>query len=40
MKFLNFGSKELADYSHKEKAYTDTKPGEKISYDYAFDIEI
>lgn len=39
-KFLLFGSKEIADYSHREKAFTNTEPQERISYDYAFDIDI
>ena len=38
-KFKSFGSKEIVDFVHKEKAFTDSKKGEKISYDYAFDIE-
>lgn len=39
-KFLKYGSKDIVEFSHKEKAFTDTKLQEKISYDYAFDIEI
>ena len=39
-RFLKCGSKELVDYSHKEKAFTDTDFYKKISYDYAFDIEL
>lgn len=39
-KFINFGSKDIADYSHKEKAYLENNLSDKISYDYAFDIEI
>lgn len=38
-KFKNFGSKDIVEFSHKEKAFTSPKFFEKISYDYAFDIE-
>lgn len=38
-KFKKFGSKDIVDFSHKEKAFTSTEFFEKISYDYAFDIE-
>lgn len=38
--FKDFGSKEIAEYSHKEKAYKETKPGECISYAFAKDIEL
>lgn len=38
-KFKNFGSKDIVEFSHKEKAFTSTKLFDKISYDYAFDIE-
>ena len=38
-KFNNFGSKEIVDFSHKEKAFTSPEFFDKISYDYAFDIE-
>lgn len=37
-KFLNFGSKQIADYSHNERGYKETKQGEVISYAYAADI--
>lgn len=37
--FKDYKSKEIADFSHQEKAYIETKLSEKISYDYAFDIE-
>ena len=37
--FKNYSSKKIVDYSHKEKAFTDTKENNLISYDYAFDIE-
>ena len=36
--FKNFKSKEIADFSHEEKAYTETGFAEIISYDHAFDI--
>ncbi len=38
--FNNFGSKEIANYSHKEKAYIETNFKDFISYDFAFDINI
>ncbi len=38
-KFKAFGSKEIVDFSHKEKAFTSPEFFDKISYDYAFDIE-
>ncbi len=38
-KFKIFGSNDLVEYSHKEKAFTDNKYYDKISYNYAFDIE-
>jgi putative zinc finger/helix-turn-helix YgiT family protein len=38
-KFKNYSSKDIVDFSHKEKAFTSTEFFEKISYDYAFDIE-
>lgn len=37
--FKNYSSKKIVDYSYKEKAFTDTKENNLISYDYAFDIE-
>lgn len=37
--FKNYSSKKIVDYSHKEKAFTDTKENNLISYDYAFDLE-
>lgn len=37
--FKNYKSKEIADFSHEEKAYLETNLLDKISYDYAFDIE-
>lgn len=38
-KFKNYSSKEIVDFSHKEKAFTSVEFFEKISYDYAFNIE-
>lgn len=38
-KFALFGSKRIADYSHKERGYRETKSGEIISYAYANDID-
>lgn len=38
--FKDFNVKEIEEYSHKENAYTKTKLGEKISYEYAFDINL
>lgn len=38
-KFKDFGSARIAEFSHKEKAFIETKLTHKISYDYAFDIE-
>ena len=39
-KFISFGSVEISNYSHKEKGYSSTLPGEIISYSYAADIEL
>ena len=39
-KFANFGSKDISNYSHKEKGYRSTKQGEIISYAYAKDIQL
>ena len=39
-KFHAFNSKEISDYSHKEKGYRETKTGDIISYSYAMDIEL
>ena len=39
-KFATFGSKQIADYSHNERGYKQTKQGEVISYEYAEDILI
>lgn len=38
-KFKNFSSKEIVDFSHREKAFTSPEFFDKISYDYAFDIK-
>lgn len=38
-KFKEFGSKDIVDFSYKEKAFTSPEFFDKISYDYAFDIE-
>ena len=40
MKFKDFGSADISNYSHKEKGYCDTKKGEIISYAYAKDIQL
>ncbi len=37
--FAKFNSSKIVDFSHEEKAFLETKYYEKISYDYAFDIE-
>lgn len=37
-KFVSYGSKDIVNYSHKEEAFLKTKPLDRISYDYAFDI--
>lgn len=38
--FQNYNSKDIVNYSHKEKAFIETEKLEKISYEYAFDIDI
>lgn len=38
--FKSFTSKEIADFSHNEKAYKETEFSKKIKYDYAFDINL
>ena len=38
--FKDYNVKKIVDYSHKEKAYTDTNDCAKISYDYSFDINL
>lgn len=40
LKFENFGSVDISNYSHKEKGYNATQKGEIISYAYAKDIEL
>lgn len=40
IKFKDFGSADISDYSHKEKGYNSTKQGEIISYAYAKDIQL
>lgn len=37
--FKNFNSKDVVNFSHEEKAFTDTEFFKNISYDYAFDID-
>lgn len=39
-KFKNFGSAEIADYSHKEDAYTKTDMNQFISYSFAESIDL
>ena len=39
-KFKTFGSKEMVAFSHNEKAFKETDYYNKISYDYAFDINL
>ena len=39
-KFASFGSKQIADYSHNERGYKETKQGQVISYAYASDMEL
>lgn len=39
-KFKDFSSRDIEDYSHKEEAYIKTNLYDKISYEYAFDINI
>ena len=38
--FKDYKSKQIADYSHKEKGYIETEFSKNISYEYAFDIEL
>lgn len=40
IKFKDFGSVDISNYSHKEKGYSSTKKGEIISYSYAKDINL
>lgn len=39
-KFLNYGSVDISNYSHKEKGYRETQKGEIISYTYAKYIDL
>lgn len=36
--FKNYNSNDIVEFSHKEKAFLETKKCDKISYDYSFDI--
>jgi len=38
--FKNYGAKELSDFSHAEKGYKETSPGQYINYNYAKDLKI
>jgi putative zinc finger/helix-turn-helix YgiT family protein len=38
--FKDFNSKKITDFSHDEKAYKETAPGDKISYEYARDLKL
>lgn len=40
VKFKDFGSVDISNYSHKEKGYSSTKRGEIISYSYAKYIQL
>lgn len=40
VKFEDFRSVDISNYSHKEKGYMSTKQGEIISYSYAKDIQL
>ena len=40
IKFKDFGSVDISNYSHKEKGYSSTKKGKIISYSYAKDINL
>lgn len=39
-KFEKFKSREIEEYSHKEKGFIETDLGKHISYEYAFDINL
>ncbi len=39
-KFKDYTVKDIVEYSHNEKAYNLTNANSKISYDYAFDIDL
>ena len=38
--FHDFSAKKITDFSHDEKAYKETAPGDVISYEYASDLKI
>lgn len=38
--FKSYSSKDIVNFSHKEKAFIETNEFDEISYDYAFDINI
>lgn len=38
--FESFTSKQIAEFSHMEKAFTETEFSKKIEYDYAFDLSL
>lgn len=38
--FKDFNSKKITDFSHDEEAYKKTAPGDKISYEYARDLQL
>ena len=38
--FKNYGAKELSDFSHEEKGYEETGPGQYINYNYAKELKI
>lgn len=38
--FAGFGSKKISEFSHKERAYTDTLDFDAISYQYAYELNI
>jgi len=38
--FKNYTAKDISDLSHKEPAYTETKQGKPISYDYAHKLKV
>lgn len=38
--FKDFNSSRIRDFSHRERGYTETLPGQRISYQYAKDLQI
>ena len=36
----SYSSSKIVNFSHQEKAFTETEMNKKISYDFAFDINI